>query len=186
MKGRVEAGVQRYLFVLLLLAVAAMYGSPYAALLLNHAMGSWSADGVEQDGSVTHMVFDPNLPPAEFVPVYPGASVVGSSRLTSREAPSGVSFLELAVHGAAEQVHNFYLSRLEAEGFTVEDHGTLGLNPGAAAFLGVAGALSASRAATDDYIVVQISTEEGLVVRSRLVKLQWRKLSELNARPRRL
>jgi hypothetical protein len=182
-----EAEVRRhYLFLLLLLVVFLMYGSPYAALLLNRAMGSWSADAVEHDGSVTHMVFDPNLPPAEFVPIYPGASVVGSSRLVSKDAPSGVSFLELAVHGAARDVRDFYLSRLGAEGFAVDDHGTLGLNARAADFLGVAGAVSATRAATDDYIVVQISTEEGLVVRSRLVKLQWRKLSELiRAQPRR-
>lgn len=174
--------MRRYhLFLLLLLVVFLMFGSPYAALLLNRAMGSWSADGIEHDGSVTHMVFDPSLPPADFVPVYPGASVVGSSRLTSRDAPSGVAFLELAVHGATQDIRDFYASRLAAEGFAVDDHGTLGLNPAAAEYLGVAGALSATRAATDDYIAVQISTEEGLVVRSRLVKLQWRKLSELAA-----
>ncbi len=165
--------------MVLLLIVLVMYGSPYAALLLNRAMGSWSADAVEHDGSITHMVFDPNLRPAEFVPIYPGASIVGSSRLVSKQSPSGVAFLELAVHGPASDVRDFYVSRLTAEGFTVEDHGTLGLNTAAASYLGVAGALSAIRAATDDYLAVQIATEEGLVVRSRLVKLQWRKWSEM-------
>lgn len=174
--------MRRYhLFLLLLLVVFLLFGSPYAALLLNRAMGSWSADGIEHDGSVTHMVFDPHLPPAGFVPIYPGASVVGSSRLVSKSAPSGVAFLELAVHGRADDVRDFYVSRLAAEGFAVEDHGTLGLNAAGAAYLGIAGALSATRPPTDDYIAVQISTEEGLVVRSRLIKLQWRKLSELSA-----
>lgn len=176
---------RHYLFLALLLLVLVSFGSPYAALLLNQAMGSWSAEGIEHDGSVTHMVFDRSLPPADFVPIYPGASVVGSSRLVSKQAPSGVAFLELAVHGATDEVRDFYLSRLAAEGFAVEDHGTLGLNAAAAAYLGVAGSLSAARATTDDYIVVQISTEEGLLVRTRLVKLQWRKLSELAADQRR-
>jgi len=34
---------------------------------------------------------------------------------------------------------------------------------------------------SDDLVVVQIHGEEGIVVRSRLLQLQWRKLSELPA-----
>src|SRR5438874_12431878 len=83
-----ERGVRRFLFWLLLIAV--LFGSPYAAMLLNHAMGSWSAIGIEHDGSTTTMQFDPNMPPPDFVPVFPGASVVQSSRVVSKEAPSGV------------------------------------------------------------------------------------------------
>jgi hypothetical protein len=171
--------VRRYrLFLLLLLVVALMYGSPYAALLLNRVMGPWSADAVEHDGSVTHMVFDANLPPADFIPVFPGASVVQSSRLVSEYAPSGFNSLELAVHGSAATVRDFYRARLEAEGFVVDDLGTQGLNTAAAAYLGVAGTLTAKRARTDDTVVVQIRTDEGLIVRTRLVQISWRKLSE--------
>lgn len=177
-RGGVEAGVRRYLFLLLLLVVCLMYGSPYAALLLNRAMGAWSGTAVEQDGSVTHMVFDPNLPPADFVPVFPGASVVQSSRLVSKYAPSGFGSLDLAVHGSAEAVRDFYRSRLEAQGFIVDDLGTSWLNPAAAAYLGIALTLAAKRPASDDSVVVQIRTEEGLIVRTRLVQISWRKLSE--------
>ena len=36
----------------------------------------------------------------------------------------------------------------------------------------------AKRPATDDSVIVQIRTEEGWIVRTRLVQISWRKLSE--------
>ena len=89
--------MRRFLFSLILIAV--LFGSPYAAWLLNRVMGPWSAGLGHQDGSVSQIHFDPTMPPADFVPVFPGALIVQSSRLVSRDAPSGVGFLELAVQG---------------------------------------------------------------------------------------
>src|ERR1700730_11951554 len=40
--------MRRFLLALVLLAF--LFGSPYAALLLNQIMGPWSATGIEQDG----------------------------------------------------------------------------------------------------------------------------------------
>jgi hypothetical protein len=168
--------VRRFLYSLILIAV--LFGSPYAAWLLNRVMGPWSAGLGERDGSVSQLHFDPSMPPADFVPVFPGALVVQSSRLVSQDAPSGVGFLELAVHGSAEAVRDFYQARLAAAGFTVSDLGTQGLNAAAAAYLGVDGTLVGKRPATDDVLVVQIRGEEGILVRSRLLQLNWRKLSE--------
>jgi len=168
--------MRRFLLGLVLLAV--LFGSPYAALVLNRAMGPWSATGIEQDGSTTAFHFDPNMPAADFVPVFPGASVVQSSRVVSAAAPSGVGFLDLGVHASAVEVRDFYRSQWEAAGFTVEDLGTMGLNPAAAAYLGVDGTLVAKRTATDDVVMIQIRGEEGVLLRSRGLQLQWRKLSE--------
>jgi hypothetical protein len=165
-------------FFLGLLLIAVLFGSPYAALVLNRAVGPWSATGTEQDGSTTAFQFDPNMPPAEFVPVFPGASVVQSSRVVSQAAPSGVGFLDLAVRASAAEVRDFYRSRWEAAGFAVDDLGTMGLNPAAAAYLGLDGTLVAKRAATDDVVMMQIRGEEGVLLRSRALQLQWRKLSE--------
>lgn len=165
-------------FFLGLLLVALLFGSPYAAWIMNRAMGPWSATGIERDGSTTAMQFDPAMAPADFVPIFPGASVVQSSRLVSRDAPSGVGFLELAVHASAAEVRDFYRSRLEGTGFTVDDLGTMGLNAAAAAYLSVDGTLVGNRPATDDVVVIQIRGEEGILLRTRLLQLQWRKLSE--------
>ena len=167
-----------YLFFVLLLVVYMLFGSPYAALLLNRAMGPWSGSAVHHDGSVSRQDYDMDRPPPAFVPVYPGASVVQSVLIYASHAPSGVGMLDLAVHGSQDEVRDFYRTRLEAQGFVVEDLGTLGLNPAAAEYLGVAGTLFAKRLETDDSVGVQIRTEEGIVVRSRLVQLSWRKLSE--------
>jgi hypothetical protein len=171
-----EPSVRRFLFSLILIAV--LFGSPYAAWLLNRVMGPWSAGLGHQDGSVSQIYFDPNMPPADFVPVFPGALVVQSSRLVSQDTPSGVGFLELAVQGSAEEVRDFYRTRLEAAGFMVDDLGTPGLNAAAAAFIGTDGTMVGKRPATDDVLMLQISTEEGVLLRSRLLQLQWRKLSE--------
>ena len=168
--------MRRFLLGLVLLAV--LFGLPYAALVLNQVMGAWSATGIEQDGSVTQMTFDPNMPPPDFVPVFPGASVVQSSRIVSKTAPSGVGSLELAVHGSAEEVRDFYQARLAAAGFTVDDLGTQGLNAAAAAYLGIAGTLVGKRPSTDDVLTIQIRDEDGILFRSRLLQLSWRKLSE--------
>jgi hypothetical protein len=167
-----------HLFFAFLLVIYVLFGSPYAALLLNRAMGPWDASAVHHDGSVSHQYYDQDRPPPAFVPVYPRASVVQSVLMFSTNAPSGVGLLDLAVHGSLDEVRDFYRIRLEAGGFAVEDLGTLGLNAAAADYLGVAGTLFAKRQATDDSVSVQIRTEEGVVVRSRLVQLSWRKLSE--------
>jgi hypothetical protein len=163
-------------FILGLVLLAVLFGSPYAALVLNQVMGAWSATAIEQD--VTQMTFDPNMPPPDFLPVFPGASVVQSSRVVSRAAPSGVGFIELAVYGSADAVRNFYQARLAAAGFTVDDLGTQGLNAATAAYLGLAGTLVGKRASTDDVLTIQIRDEEGILFRSRLLQLSWRKLSE--------
>jgi hypothetical protein len=168
--------VRRLLLGLVLIAV--LFGSPYAALILNRFMGPWSAGLGERDGSVSSLRFDPDMPPPDFVPVFPGARVVQSSRLVSKDAPSGVGFLELAVHGSAAEVRDFYQTHLMAGGFTVDDLGTQGLNDAAAAYLGLDGTIVGKRSATDDVVTVQIRSEEGILLRSRLLQLNWRKLSE--------
>jgi hypothetical protein len=81
------------------------------------------------------------------------------------------------VRASLDDVKRFYTERLEAEGFAVADLGLLSLDPRTAALLGIDGALSARRPATDDAIDVQIRTADGLIA-SRLLQIHWRKISE--------
>ena len=162
----------------LLLIVAVLMGTPVAALILNSSMGAWDATAVEHDGSITYMRFDPNMPPPQFVPIYPGSHVVQSSFLVSKQAPSGVGRMELTAEGSLDGVRSFYRSRLEADGFEVNDAGTPGLNAATAAYLGVEDIIIAKRKATDDFVYVQIGIDEGSLVQSRLLDLRWRKISE--------
>ena len=162
----------------LILVVTLMFGASYASVLLNGLMGPWSAIGIEQDGSQTHMQFGQNLPRPAWVPVYPGASVVQGSRLVSAQAPSGFHSLELATRASLDEVKSFYTTELAAAGFAVEDHGIAPLNPMTAAYLGVDGTLIGKRASTDDIITVQIRTPDGLIP-SRLLQIHWRKIAEM-------
>jgi hypothetical protein len=165
-------------FFLLLLILTFVFGASYAGALLYRVMGPWTAVAIESDGSPTHMAFDPNLPRPDWVPVYPGATVVQASRVTSVKMPSGFHSLDLVTRASFDDVKRFYVERLTAVGFTVTDNGVAPLNPLTAAYLGIAGSLSGRRAATDDQIEVVIRTPEGIIFTSRPVQLQWRRISE--------
>ena len=167
--------MRRFLFLVLLVALA--FGAPYAAALINAAMGPWSAVGIEADGSRTAMQFGRDLPRPEWVPVYPGATVVQGTKLVSARAPSGFHSLDLAVRASLDDVKRFYTEALTAAGFEVDDLGLGPLNPATAQLLGMDGTLFARRVATDDQINIQIRTPEGLVP-SRMLQIHWQKISE--------
>src|ERR1043165_8178152 len=157
--------------------VTLIFGASQASAIIHWAMGPWSAVGFEQDGSRTHMQFGQNLPRPEWVPLYPGASVVTGSRLTSVRQPSGFHSLEISTRGSLDEVKRFYTEQLTRDGFAVEDLGLMSLNPATAALLGIAGSLSARRTATDDLIMLQVRTADGLIS-SRLLQIHWMKISE--------
>ena len=159
------------------LGLVLLYGSPYAALLLNRIMGPWSATAIEADGSTTWMEFGTDLPRPDWVAVMPGADIVQASHLISRQHPQGFGFLDLATRASEEDVNAFYRARLEAAGFAVEDLGLGPLNAATAAYLGLAGTLMGTRAATLDQIAVQIGTLEGVIRPSRLLRIKWWKIS---------
>ncbi|HSE74809.1 MAG TPA: hypothetical protein VLB05_09870, partial [Dongiaceae bacterium] len=71
----------RRLFPFLVL-IALIFGASYASALINRIMGPWSSTAIHQDGSLSHMQFGVDLPRPEWVPVYPGAWVVGASKIT--------------------------------------------------------------------------------------------------------
>jgi hypothetical protein len=165
-------------FFALLVILAFVFGASYACALLYRVMGAWTAVAIESDGSATHMAFSPDLPRPDWVPVYPGATVVQASRLTSVKQPSGFHSLDLVTRASLDDVKRFYIDRLAASGFTVADNGLGPLNPLTAAYLGIAGSLSGRRAATDDQIEIVIRTPERIIFPSRPLQLQWRKISE--------
>ena len=167
----------RRLWLVFLVVVAIVFGASYASVIVNAIMGPWSATAVEHDGSVTAMQFGRDLPRPEWLPLYPDATIVQASRLTSARGPSGFHFLDLATRASLEDVRRFYTDRLTAAGFEVADLGLMTLNPMTARMLGVDGTLSARRAATDDLVMVHIGTSDGLIP-SRTLQIRWAKLSE--------
>ena len=160
-----------------LLVATLVFGASHASAILYSLMGPWSAVGIEQDGSRTHIAFGQNLPRPEWVPVYPGASVVQASKVTAARSPSGFHALELSTRASLEEVKRFYTDALTRAGFEVSDLGIAPLNPATAAFLGIAGTLAGKREATDDMITVQIRTADGLFP-ARLLQIHWYRISE--------
>jgi len=160
-----------------LLVVTLVFGASHASAILYSVMGPWTAVGIEHDCSATHMAFGQNLPRPEWVPVYPGATVVQGSLLTAARSPSGFHSLELATRASLDEVKRFYTDALTRDGFAVDDLGIAPLNPATAAYLGIDGTLVAKREATDDMITVKIRSAEGLIP-SRLLQIHWMKISE--------
>ena len=109
--------------------------------------------------------------------VVPAAVDPGTLTFNPSTGPSQGYPLDLATRASLAEVKRFYTERLTASGFEVTDLGTYSLNPATAALLGIAGALSAQRAATDDQIDIQIRTADGLIP-SRMLQIHWRKISE--------
>jgi hypothetical protein len=169
-------------FFALLLVVALVFGATQASALLFWIMGPWTAVGIQQDGSTTHVAFGQNLPRPAWVPVYPGATIVQASFLTSAQMPSGFGTLQIGTRAGFEEVRRFYLDRLAADGFAVTDRGIAPLNPATAAFLGIAGSLAGRRTHTDDQVDVLIRTPDGLLL-SRMIEIHWRKISESPVTP---
>ncbi|HEV2546171.1 MAG TPA: hypothetical protein VGU20_02430 [Stellaceae bacterium] len=66
----------RHVLAFIVLGLVLLYGSPYAALLLNRVMGPWSATAIEADGSTTRMEFGTDLPRPDWVAVMPDADIV--------------------------------------------------------------------------------------------------------------
>jgi hypothetical protein len=57
------------------------------------------------------MQFGQDLPRPEWVPLYPGASIVTGSRLTSVRQPSGFHSLEIPTRASLDEVKRFYVER---------------------------------------------------------------------------
>jgi hypothetical protein len=167
--------MRRLWFVLILVTI--VFGASYASVIVNAMIGPWSVIATEPDGSVTSVQFGQQQPRPDWVPVYPDARIVQASRVTSASRPSGFHTLDLVAQASLEDIKRFYTERLTAAGFEVADLGLMTLNPLTAGMLGVAGTLSAKRAATDDMIVIHIRTPDRQVP-LRSLQLQWAKISE--------
>lgn len=166
-----------WLIVLLVLIV----GAPVVAMLLDMAMGSWSATAIEHGGTVTTMVFDRNLPRPGWVGIPSGASVVQSSHVVNTRQGRDVRLLSLSTRESMPEIRDFYRDRLSRAGFIVSDLGTGAMNARTAAFIGVADILSATRAASGESIAVTIHTPEGILATT-LVELKWGKFDAPRAK----
>jgi hypothetical protein len=163
------------IFLYLIVIATLVIGAPYAALLIDRAMGRWEATGIEHDGSVTHMSFGADLPRPEWIFMPPGANIVQASHVRNERQQRDVGMLELTTHQPLPEIKKFYEERLSRAEFSVVDQGTGTMDARTAKFLGVAGILVAVRVKSGDRIDITIRAPEGLF-RTTLVQLRWWKI----------
>ena len=165
-----------FLFFLLLIGV--IFGSPALDIIIGRILGTYTV--VYDAGMVSEYtaISGPAAPLPAWVPILPGAVIAHASQVTSGR-PDGVGMVDLATRATLDDIKTFYTRSLTGLGFVVRDDGFGILTPEGAEFFGLAGTLIAERPDTSDedykYVAVQIRTEDGWLVRSRLLTVQWRK-----------
>jgi hypothetical protein len=147
-------------------------GTPIVAMLINMSMGSWTATGIEHDGSVTQISFDRAMRRPDWVALPSGAGLVEASHVENERQRRDVCLMSFSTRQPTADTRDFYRTHLSRAGFAVIDLGTGPMNARTAAYLGVADILSASRPTTGDQISVTNHTPEGLLATA-LVELKW-------------
>ena len=115
----------------------------------------------------------------DWVPVMPKARILDISLETSELHPKGFGILTTSSGAKLEAIRAYYARALASGGFRVRDVGISPLNPASANYLGVGGTILAERADTKDCIAVQITTPQGLILASRIIKIMWFKSDAL-------
>ena len=167
--------MQRFL-IAALIVIAVLAGAPYAALLINRVIGTYTVIFTEADGSQRTLISGPAAAQPDWLPIMPRSLLVNAHRWLPNALAVDSGGVELATHADLAAVKEFYVQALERIGFAVEDDGLGLLNPATAAYLGIAGSLLAERRSTGHELAVQIRTPDGLIVAPRLLQIQWRQL----------
>jgi hypothetical protein len=167
--GRILIGI--------LLAVAVVAGSPYAALAIGSIMGTSTITFTDYDGTQQTLTSGRNAPQPDWLPEMPGSHKLSGARWApSVRALDGGSGDRLT-HADAQEVKAFYIHELTQRGFKVEDIGLGRLNPGSASLLGSSGMLKGEREQTGHEISISIGAPSGLILRPRTIQIQWTQLS---------
>jgi hypothetical protein len=167
--GRILIGI--------LLTVALVAGSPYAALAIGSIMGTSTVTFTDYDGSQQTLTSGRNAPQPDWLPEMPGAYILSGARWAPSVRALDGGGGDRLTHADVANIRSFYKRELEQRGFKVEDKGLGTLDPSSAAVLGIAGTLTAERADTGHEVNIHIRTKSGLILRPRTVQIQWTQLS---------
>jgi hypothetical protein len=162
-----------YLLVLSLipLAVAMPYGT---SRLINLAYGPWATHQRHPDGSVSHMVFDPNIKPPAWLHFPPGTIVADAGTTASNTTPDVYGNFDVVVPLKLADAQRYFTESLTAEGFVMTDLGLGTLTRQEAEYLGEAGTMTGMRASTGESITIAFrEEEEGVFRKGWQVQLGW-------------
>jgi len=163
------------LFLGVLLVVVLVAGYPYAALVLNRAIGTSTAILIEANGVRRTLISGPDAPRPAWLPILPRSFIVQAAHWVpspDREIAGGV---DLLTHSGVDEIKRFYADALGAAGFDMRDIGYGPMNAPTATYLGIANTLQGHRAGDDLTITVTTRTAEGFIWPSRTVEIHWQR-----------
>ena len=161
-----------------LLLIGVIFGSSALDIIIGRSLGTHTIVVDAGMASEYTAITGPDAPRPAWVPILPQAVITDAWQVISG-MPDGVGIVHLATRASLDDIKSFYTRSLTDLGFRVRDDGYGILTPEGAEFFGLAGTLIAERPDTSDqdykYVAVQIRTEDGWLVRSRSLTVQWRK-----------
>jgi hypothetical protein len=163
------------LFVGVLLVVALVAGYPYAALVLNRAIGTSTVVFTERDGVRRTLISGPDAPRPAWLPIPPRSFIVQAGHWLPSPGRETAGDLELLTYSGVDEIKRFYADALGAAGFDMRDIGYGPMNAPTAGYLGIANTLQGHRTADDLTITVTTRTADGLIWPSRAVEIHWQR-----------
>jgi hypothetical protein len=161
------------LFLSLLLAVAITVGYPYVALLINRVIGTYTVVFTERDGLQRSLIMGPNAPRPDWLPLLPRSIVVQAGHWLPSPGREIAGDVELLTRMDVDEIKRFYVERLSASGFDINDLGFGSLNEPIANYLGIANMLKGRRRGAGLSITITTRSAGGFILPSRTVQIHW-------------
>ena len=160
-------------FIGLLLLLSLVAGYPYAALILNRAVGTNTVVFGERDGVSRTLIMGPDAPRPAWLPILPYSLIVQAGHWLPSPSREVAGDVELLTHRSVEEIKRFYLEALGAAGFEMRDMGLGPLNAATAAYLGIDNTLTGYRSEARLAISVLTRSPGGVIFPSRTVQIHW-------------
>jgi len=163
------------LFLGVFLVLALVAGYPYAALVLNRAIGTGTVVFTEGDGVQRTLISGPDAPRPAWLPIPPRSYIMQVGHWVPSPGREVAGDLEILTHNSVDEIKRFYADALGAAGFDMRDMGYGPMNAPTASYLGIANTLQGHRAEDDLTITVTTRTARGFIWPSRAVQIHWQR-----------
>ena len=163
------------LFLGVFLVLALVAGYPYAALVLNRAIGTGTVVFTEGDSVQRTLISGPDAPRPAWLPIPPRSYIMQVGHWVPSPGRQVAGDLEILTHNSVDEIKRFYADALGAAGFDMRDMGYGPMNAPTASYLGIANTLQGHRAEDDLTITVTTRTARGFIWPSRAVQIHWQR-----------
>ena len=157
----------------LLWLTALVAGYPYAALPIGYMTGTNAFVMADAGGVPRTVVIGRDAPRPDWLPHMPRAIHLKATHWVALPGEPHAGGAELISHASAAEIAAFYMAALAQSGFEMRDDGTGPLDPATAAYLGIERGLTGTHPGLGISVRVAIRSPSGLLLRPRLVQIDW-------------